>query len=371
MRRHPMSTSEPALRLSVRLAVSLTAALGATLLAACQSTPGAAATAVSADTWAVVDGRTISRDAVEKTYRRTQESAQQSEEEAMMAKLGVLNEMIVQDILVAKAGTLKIELPDSELDKAFNDARTNIPDAAFQQELTRRNLTAADMRDGLRQELLSQKVLEREVQSKVAVTDQEVTAFFNANRAQFNFAEEAYHLAQIIITPMAEPQPANRSGSDATTPQEAQAKVQMLMERLKGGASFRDLAAEFSEDPDSAARGGDIGFVPISRIKQAPPVMRDAVVGKEPGAVNVVSTGGAYTIVLVVAHEQAGQRDLSTPGVKERITEALRGRKEQLLRAAYLSAIRNDAEVDNYLARRLVEAQGKVPSLQPAAPASK
>ena len=34
-----------------------------------------------------------------------------------------------------------------------------------------------------------------------------------------------------------------------------------------------------------------------------------------------VSTGGAYTIVLVVAHEQAGQRDLSTPGVRDRITE--------------------------------------------------
>jgi hypothetical protein len=106
----------------------------------------------------------------------------------------------------------------------------------------------------------------------------------------------------------------------------------------------------------------------VSRIKQAPPVMRDAVIGKQPGNVNVVGTGGAYTIVLVVAHEQAGQRDLSTPGVKERITEALRGRKEQLMRAAYLTAIRNDAEVTNYLAQRIVDAQGKVPTLQPAAP---
>jgi peptidyl-prolyl cis-trans isomerase SurA len=89
--------------------------------------------------------------------------------------------------------------------------------------------------------------------------------------------------------------------------------------------------------------------------------MRDAVLNKEAGSVNVVSGGGAHTLVLVVAHEQAGQRDLSTPGVKDRITETLRERKEQLLRAAYLTAVRSDARVENHLARRIVETQGKMP----------
>ena len=97
------------------------------------------------------------------------------------------------------------------------------------------------------------------------------------------------------------------------------------MERLKAGASFRDLAVGYSEDPESAPRGGDLGLVPVSRLKQAPPQLRDAVLSKAPGAVNVASAGGAYTLVLVVAHEQAGQRDLSTPGVRERITDTLRG----------------------------------------------
>ena len=145
----------------------------------------------------------------------------------------------------------------------------------------------------------------------------------------------------------------------------------MLMQRLKEGASFRDLAMDFSEDADSAPRGGDLGFVPISRLKQAPPPMRDAVLQKPAGTVNVVSAGGAHTIVLVVAHEAAGQRDLSTPGMRERITETLRGRKEQLLRAAYLTALQDAANIENHLARRLVETQGKMPSLAPAAPGAK
>ena len=58
------------------------------------------------------------------------------------------------------------------------------------------------------------------------------------------------------------------------------------------------------------------------------------------------------------------------PAVRENITGALKTRKEQLLRTAYLSAARSDADVVNYLARRVVEAQGKMPSLAPLAPAA-
>lgn len=337
---------------------------------ACRSTP--AAPPVSADAWAVVDGREVRRDDVEKAYRRTaQVSPAPSEDEALAAKLTLLNEFIVQELLLAKARELKIELTDAELDKAYADGRKDIPEEAFQQELTRRNLTAADMREGLRRDLLVQKVLEREVVSKVNVTDQDITDFFNANRAQFNRPEEAYRIAQIAITPVRDPQIANRTGDDATTPQEAAQKAQMLMERLKGGASFGDLAADFSEDPQSAPRGGDLGFMPVSALQQAPPPLRDAVLKAKPGTVTTVSNNGAHTLVLVVAHETAGQKDPSMPEVKEAITSTLRGRREQLLRAAYLSAIRNDAVVVNHLAQKLVESQGKMPSLAPAAPGAK
>jgi peptidyl-prolyl cis-trans isomerase SurA len=320
----------------------------------------------------VVDGREIKRDAIERAFRRISQPGQPlSDEEALTAKLTVLNDYIVQDILLNKAGDLKIELPDKELDTAYAEARKNIPDETFQQQLTRRNLTAADMREGLRRELLSQKVIEREVTSKISITDQDISDFYNANRTQFNFAEEAYRLAQIVVTPVREQQITNQTGDDATTPQTATSKAQMLVARLKEGAPFGDLARDFSEDPETAPRGGDLGFMPLSALKQAPPQLRDVVLKMSPGSVRVVSVGGAHTIVLLVAKEVAGQRDLSTPGVRENITNALRGRREQLLRAAYLSAVRSDARVENYLARRLVETQGKMPNLAPSAPTAK
>jgi peptidyl-prolyl cis-trans isomerase SurA len=337
---------------------------------ACQSKP--AAPPASADAWAVVNGHEIKRDDVEKMYRRNlQAAAPASEDEAAAAKLDVLDQLILQDLLLAKARELKIELPDTELDTAYNEARKGIPDDAFAQEIAKRNLTAADMREGLRRDLIIQKLFQREVASKAAVTDQDVAAFFEANRAQFNRTEDAYRIAEIVITPVRDARITNRTGNDATTPGEARAKAQMVMERLKSGASFPDVAADFSEDPETAPRGGDLGFVPVSTLQQAPPPLRDAVLQGAPGSARLLTINSGYTVVLVVGKDTAGQKDLSMPEVKNAINQELRNRREQVLRAAFLGALRNDAVVVNLIAKRLVESQGRMPSLAPAAPGKK
>src|SRR4029078_7406197 len=160
-----------------------------------------------------------------------------------------LNDLIDQDILLQKGHGLKIEEPDSDVDAAYAGAKQNISDEQFQEELKQRNLTAADMREGLRRDLLMNKLIEREVGSKVTVSDQEVSDFFSTNKAQFNAPEDAYHIAQILVTPGPDGQPTNRTGDDATTPQAAAAKAQMIMQRLQAGANFGDLAMDYSEDP--------------------------------------------------------------------------------------------------------------------------
>lgn len=342
--------------------------------AACRNTAtpagGGAAPPASPNTWATVNGRDISRDEVEKTYRRESAAQQPSDEEALAGKMQLLNEMVVQELLLAKARELKIELTDSELDNAYNEARKNITEEQFQKELAGRNLTPADMRESLRRDMLAGKVIEREVTSKVTVTEEDVKAFYEANKAAFNRTEDAVHLAQIVVTPAPENQQTNRSGNDAGTPQEAQAKAQMLLERLKAGAPFADLAADFSEDPQgSAQRGGDLGFIPVSALRQQPPALRDAALNSPVGSVRLVSIQGVHTIVAVIARDTAGQKDPSMPAVRDMISNTIKGRREQLLRAAYLNALRNDATVVNHLADRIVEAQGKaLPTLMPSAP---
>jgi len=358
--------------LSVRRDLLPLVCLLAGLSGACRSQPTGPASpaAVTPDVWAVVDGRQIRREEIEKAYRRTvQPNPAASEEEVLAAKLTLLDQAIGEDILVARARELKLEVSDSELDNAFNDQKKRIPDDAFNKELSTRNLTPADIRASLRRDLTTQKVINQEVTSKITVTEQEINDFYQANKAQFNLTEEAYHLAQIVVTPVQEPQIANRTGDDATSPQAAAAKAQMLMERLKSGTPFNELAMDFSEDPQSAPRGGDVGMVPASALREVSPQLREAVTKSQPGSVSMVPVDGGFTIVGVVAKQPPGQRDLNTPGVRDGITANLRGRREQLLRTAYLEAARNKATVVNYLARRLVESQGKLsaaPTLGPS-----
>jgi peptidyl-prolyl cis-trans isomerase SurA len=336
------------------------------LAGACAKKPAAPS---SPDVWAVVDGVEIHRDAVERAYRSaTPANATPSAEEVWTAKLGILNEMVIKQILAQRAKSLGIDVTEDELAKAVAERKGTMSDEAYQRELSQRNLTADDLRAGMRLELIAQKMIDRDVTSKIAVTDQEVSDFFNANRAQFNVPEPTYHVAQIVVTPIRDAQITNRQNDDATTPEAASRKADMLMERLRGGAAFAELAQDYSEDPRSAPQGGDLGFISQSDLQQASPVLRDVVLKSEPGTVKVVSAGGAHTLVMVVAREPAGQRDLTMPGVRENITATLHDRKLQVLRTAYLTAARNDATVVDYLAKQIVASPGVLPSMAPSAP---
>ena len=330
------------------------------MFTACNRGP-AAAPAPPADSWATVDGRNISAAEVEKAWQRNRDqNSTLAGEDLQAAKMQLLEDLITQDLLLAKATELKIDVAQADVDKAFTEAKGGATDEQFNQALSARSLTQDDIRQSIRRDLLVQKVLENQVTNKVAVTDQEVTTFFEANKAQFNLAEESFHIAQIVVTPVREAQITNSTGDDAATPQAVQTKVAMLMQRLQMGESFGQLAAQYSEDADSAPRGGDLGLIPRSAIQQSDAALRNAVLNMTVGNARVVNQNGAAAIVLLVAKQPAGQRNLTTPGVKDQIQQALKARREQLLRSAYLTQLRDNAAIANHAAKKVVDASGKV-----------
>jgi peptidyl-prolyl cis-trans isomerase SurA len=340
--------------------------LSVSVLAACASGPP---TPSSPDVWAIVDGHEIRRQDVENAFKRVSQLPPGTPEEEVLAfKMNLLNEMILQELLIARAPGLGVAVTDADVDAAFDERRRNLPEDTFQKELTLRGLSADDMKDGLRRELLADKVIEHEVGPKVNVTEDEVSAYYDANRAQFNLPETAYRIAQIVITPVADQGLNNRLNDDATTPAAAERKAKMLTERLRNGERFSEVAMDYSEDPQTAPAGGDLGFVPVSALKQAPPMLRDAVLKAQPGSMNVLSQGGAHTLVLVIAREEAGQRELSDPNVRQGIADALRSRREQVLRAAYLNVVRGGAQVVHNLAQQVLASPADIRSLAPSAP---
>src|SRR3977135_776484 len=316
------------------------------------------------DVWAVVNGKEIRREEVDKYYRTrvNPEGQEPSQEESLSQKLNVLDELINNEILLEKAKKLNLEASDGEVEDKFTELKSPYTEDEFQRRLKDQAMTVEDLKLELRRQLSIQKLLNREVVAKISITDQDVTDFYNANKAQFNVADPQYHIAQILVTPRKEQQIRNRKNDDATNEAEAQRKVKMLMDRLNSGADFAQLAMDYSEDMNTSGTGGDLGYVPESALNQPDPALQKMVVGMKPGQVSpVLQVKDGFRILKLVTRESPGQRGITDPQVQQTVRDTLRNRKEQLLRAAYLAIARDEARVRNYLAEQVIEAAGKLP----------
>ena len=320
----------------------------------------------SADVWAVVNGVEIKRDEVEKYYhsRFNPEAQETSPEEVLSGKLNVVEQLINNEILLERAKKQNLEASDGEVEDKFTELKSPYTEEEFQKKLKEGGMTVDDLKRDLRRQLSIQKLLNREVAAKITITDQDVTDFYNSNRNQFNVAEAQYRISQIVITPRKDPQVRNRKNDDATNDAEALRKAKMLQDKLNSGADFAQLAMDYSEDPNTAATGGDLGYIPESSLNapQTDPMLKKAVTSLKPGQVSPpIQLRDSLRILKLVAREAAGQRGVNDPQVQQMIRDTLRNRKEQLLRNAYLAVARDDARVTNYLAQQVIEAAGKLP----------
>jgi peptidyl-prolyl cis-trans isomerase SurA len=141
------------------------------------------------------------------------------------------------------------------------------------------------------------------------------------------------------------------------------------VQQLRDGADFANVAMDFSEDPNTSVNGGDLGFLPESQFPD--PNMRKMLAALTPGqTTGVLALPNGYTILKLVTKETPGQRQLTDPQVQQAIRDTLRGRKEQLMRAAYLVSARDQSRIANFLARQVMESEGKLPVIKIQPPAA-
>ncbi len=335
------------------------AALFVSLLAGCKPTENHAP-----DVWAVVNGTEIHRDDVEKYYRSQMnpEAQEPSQEEALSLKLNVVEQLVYNEILLERAKKLNLVASDGEVEDKFTELKSSATEEDFQRQLRARGMSVDDLKKEIRTKLSIDKLLNHEIGARITISDQDISDFYNANRNQFNVPEVQYLISQIVITPRKDPQVRNRKNDDATNDAEAQRKAKMLMDKLSSGADFAQLAMDYSEDMNTAAAGGNLGYIPESSLNQADPVLKKMVLSLKPGQVSQpIVLKDSIRILKLVAREAAGQRDINDAQIRQTIRDTLRNRKEQLLRAAYLAVARDESKVTNYLAQQVVESAGKLP----------
>jgi len=271
-------------------------------------------------------------------------------------KIEVLRVMIDNQIMLQRAEKLGLMATDADVDAKLTELKAPFTQEEFLRQLSARHMTMDDLKVQLRQDLSIEKLVNKEITSKISITDAEIRDFYLANQARFNFPEAQIHMAQIVVTPHPDSNVRNLKNDKAQSDDEARRKIEMLAARIHQGEDFGMLAQNYSEDPNTAPNNGDLGFVPESALERASPDLRKAIADMTPGQVTpVIHTQEGYRILKVISREPAGQREFENPRVQQDIREIIMNRKQQLLRNAYYEVARDEASVTNYLAQAIVQ----------------
>ena len=313
---------------------------------------------------ATVNGKEIMRSDLERIYKANLADSPQmpTPEQADIVRLNILRQMIDDEIMWQRAAKLNLVASDEDVNAKLTEYKAPYTQEEFERQLKLRNTTLDDFKRDLRRQLTKEKLLNKEIESKINITDAEIANYYNSHKADFNFIEPRYNIARIAVTNAPSAQTTNLQNNKASSDADAKKKIQALHAKLENGEDFGSLAMNFSEDKDTASNGGDMGFVLESQLKSDPPVY-DAIAKLKPGQFTDVlpivdptthRTIG-YAIYKLISREPAGQRELSDPRVQQTIRQGLREGHAQLLRSAYFEVLRDDAKVRNYLAEQILK----------------
>ncbi len=315
---------------------------------------------------ATVNGKDILRSDLEKYYKASLgDNAQTpSAEQANIVRLNVLRQLIDDEIIQQRAAKLNLAASDDDVNAKLTEMKAPLTQEEFDKQLKARNLTVDDLKRDLRRSLTKTKLLNKEIESKINITDAEIGSYYAAHKSEFNLIEPQYHLAQIAVTSGPAQQTGNLQNNKASGDADAKKKIQVLHNRLDSGEDFGAVAMNFSENPNTASNGGDMGFIPESQLRADQDVY-NAVAKLKPGEITEVLPvfDGAgpsrhtigYAIYKLIAREPAGQRELNDPRVQQAIRQGLREGHAQLLKNAYFEMLHNEAKVHNYFADQILK----------------
>jgi peptidyl-prolyl cis-trans isomerase SurA len=330
---------------------------GVLVTASCGSDSSASANVV-----ARVNGKDITTAQLEKQVQVQLNGAElpPSAEEQMDLKLQVLNQLINNQILLELAAAANLNATDAEVDVKFNELKSQGSEEQFKEMLKKQKMSVDDVRGELRKSITIDKLVNKEITSKISVTDAEIKNFFDKNKETFNLPE-SYHIAHILVTPDADPELHNLKNDDAKTAEEARAKAARLLKEIQSGRDFATVAKESSEDPSSGPNGGDLNFQPLQAIENIDPRLAQAVQKMRAGETfpQVIETRFGFHIVKLIEKDAGGQKDLSDPRVQANVRQQIFTRKDNTLKNAFSEASRNKATVVNYLAQRILDNAGK------------
>jgi foldase protein PrsA len=282
----------------------VSAGLAALLLSLTLSACAGGASAGSDGDVATVNGKGISR----ADFDSKLEASQQGK--------AIFNQMVQGLLIDQYAADNHIDISDADVQKKEDDIKSKYAPGQFEQILKTQNLTEDDVKRILKQQL----IVEKAVDANVHISDADVKAYLDKNHATLD--TQAQVRARHILV------------ADLKLANEIEAK-------LKAGANFADLAKQYSSDPSSKVKGGELGFFSKGQMV---PAFQNAAFSQPLNVVGPpVKSPFGYHIIEVEEKKPAQIATLANSS--DKIKTLLTQQQEQQQVPTFLASLRSKATI--------------------------
>ncbi len=210
----------------------------------------------------------------------------------------ILESLIEDRAMLSQARDSGIRVDDSEIDRAVGviAAQNQITPAQLRQRLAQDGMDMARFRANLRDQIMVERVREREVAQRIRITDGEVDALIEQQQRGKTGTEVQYNIAQVLIKLPEAP-------SEAAVA-ERRARAEAAMARVRAGEDFAAVSRQVSED-DNKERGGEIGLRPADRL---PDIFLETVRPLQNGQVApaLLRTAAGFHILKLIERAEGG-----------------------------------------------------------------
>lgn len=296
-------------------------ALAAVVLAACpeQVRPKADANAI-----ATINGEVISKNEFEVELSRELQAMEgvppRTPEQTEPFKQALLETLIERTLLLHAAKTAQVSVTPDEVDRRVLALASEYPAGSFDAALAQGQTTRSELERKTKEQLTIEKLFEKEVYARVAVTEDQIRRYYDEHPNDFTEPEQV-RASQIVV-----------KGLD---------DAKKLQQQLWAGKKFPDLARRYSLGPEARV-GGDLGFFSRGIM---PPQMEEQLFKLPVGQVSeVVSTDYGFHLFKVMEKKPARKREL--PEVRSAIEKKLLTELREKAQKDYLKQLRASAVVE-------------------------
>jgi foldase protein PrsA len=284
----------------------------------------------SNDVAAIVNGEEISKAELDAQVNRLMEQSPQmfegdeGESRLLEFKRQLLDNMINNVLIRQAAEERGIAISDEEIDAQINDLKGGFPtEDDFNAALAEANLTLDDLKQQLRDQLATQRLME-ELVGDEEIAEEEIAEYYEANVAQFE-EQAAVRASHILFDP------------------DDKATAEQVLAEVNGGGDFAELAKTHSKDPGSAAQGGELGWSDPARpfVTEFQTALDELEVGE---VSELVETEYGWHIIKV--EEAREERTKPLEEVRDQIEQTILQQRNITAYQEFLAEIREDAEIE-------------------------